>query len=284
MARSLSLLLITALLVGTPLAVAASAGEAEAASGELRVQGRVIDALSGEPVAGARVSAAGRNASSNESGRFELQGLPPGELTLTVEAEGYAGESTRLVLAAAGMPPQVEFVLINRDRFREDVEVTAEGGAAPANAPSEVAVTPVDVQMVAGAADNVFRTLQTLPGIAPTAEFDSRLSVRGGGPDQNLTVMDGVEIHNPYRLFGLTSAFNPETVDFFELSAGAFSAEHGDRLSSLLVIENRPGTYKEGLRGSATMSVTDANVVLEGRLPGKSRGSWLVTGRRKGTG
>ncbi|MFH7813526.1 TonB-dependent receptor plug domain-containing protein, partial [Acetobacter lovaniensis] len=76
-------------------------------------------------------------------------------------------------------------------------------------------------------------------------EFGSRLAVRGGSPDQNLTVMDGVEIHDPYRLYGLTSAFNPETIQAFELATGGFSAKYGDRLSSLLSIENRDGTRAE---------------------------------------
>ena len=125
---------------------------------------------------------------------------------------------------------------------------------------------------VAGSADNVFRTLQTLPGIAATTEFDSRLSVRGGSPDENLTIMDGVEIHNPYRLFGLTSAFNPETVRGFDLYAGAFSSKYGDRLSSLLVVENRPGSDAERFSGSTALSLTDANAVLEGRLPGEREG------------
>src|SRR6187549_1900766 len=74
--------------------------------------------------------------------------------------------------------------------------------------PATLPVKPGEVLTVAGSADNVFRALQTLPGVAATDEFGSRLAVRGGSPDQNLTVMDGVEIHNPYRLFGLTSAFN----------------------------------------------------------------------------
>jgi hypothetical protein len=133
---------------------------------------------------------------------------------------------------------------------------------------------------VAGAADNVFRTLQTLPGIAATTEFDSRISVRGGSPDENLTIMDGVEIHNPYRLFGLTSAFNPETVRGFDLYAGAFSSKYGDRLSSLLVVENRPGSDAERFSGSTAVSLTDANAVFEGRLPGQQSGSWIVTARR----
>ena len=91
--------------------------------------------------------------------------------------------------------------------------------------------------------------------------------------------MDGVEIHDPYRLFGLTSAFNPETIQSFELATGGFSAKYGDRLSSLLSIENRDGTRAEGFAGSATLSITDANVVTEGGLPG-GRGSWLVSARR----
>jgi hypothetical protein len=273
------LLVLVLSLAAMPAGADTSSADVAAPTEEVRVEGRVLDAFTGKPIAGARVVAAERRAQTDEEGRFALL-LPAGEWKLAVEAEGYAPDATTVTLAAGGIPRPFEFALIDRDRFREEVEVTAEGAIAVASAPAELPVRPVEVQMVAGAADNVFRTLQTLPGIAPTTEFDSRLSVRGGGPDENLTVMDGVEIHNPYRLFGLTSAFNPETVDGFELSAGAFGAEHGDRLSSLLVIENRPGTTSEGLRGSATVSVTDANVVLEGRLPGRSRGSWLVTGRR----
>ncbi len=180
--------------------------------------------------------------------------------------------------AAGGDEPAPQEPPPQEKRFEETVEVVAPGSVA-ASAPAELAVRPMAVMAVAGSADNVFRTLQTLPGIAATAEFDSRLSVRGGSPDENLTIMDGVEIHNPYRLFGLTSAFNPETVKAFDLYAGAFSAKYGDRLSSLLVVENRAGSSAERLRGSAALSLTDANGVVEGRLPGEA-GSWIVTARR----
>ncbi len=166
-----------------------------------------------------------------------------------------------------------------KKRYEEEVEVVAEG-PRETQAPTELAVRPTTVMAVAGAADNVFRTLQTLPGIAATTEFDSRISVRGGSPDENLTIMDGVEIHNPYRLFGLTSAFNPETVRSFDLYAGAFSSKYGDRLSSLLVVENRPGSDAERFSGSTAVSLTDANAVFEGRLPGDEKGSWIVTARR----
>lgn len=114
-------------------------------------------------------------------------------------------------------------------RVTEKVEVTARATTGT-DEPAAIAVRPSEVLAVAGSADNIFRTLHTLPGVSPTDEFGSRLSVRGGTPDQNLTVMDGVEIHNPYRIFGLVSAFNPETVQSFELTAGAFSAKYGDNV------------------------------------------------------
>jgi len=104
--------------------------------------------------------------------------------------------------------------------------------------------------------------------------------VRGGGPDQNLTVMDGVEIHDPYRLFGLTSAFNPETIENFEFVAGGFSPKYGDRLSSILLVENRAGTRAKPFAGSFSLALTDANFVVEGALPGGGKGSWIVSGRR----
>lgn len=164
-------------------------------------------------------------------------------------------------------------------RFEERVTVEASAGRGRSG-PAALPVRPAKVLQAAGSADNVFRTLQTLPGVSGVEEFGSRIAVRGGSPDQNLTVMDGVEIHNPYRLFGLTSAFNPETVSGFELQAGGFDARHGDRLSSLLVVENRDGDASRTLGGSSALSVTDANVILEGALPGSAAGSWLLTGRR----
>ena len=93
-------------------------------------------------------------------------------------------------------------------------------------------------------------------------------------------MMDGVEIHNPYRLFGLTSAFNPETVARFELLAGGFGAKYGDRLSSVVLIENRDADASRRFSGSSSVSITDANIIGEGRLPGPGQGSWLATARR----
>ena len=159
--------------------------------------------------------------------------------------------------------------------FAETIEVVSESLTQPW--PSSTPIPSGEILHVAGSIDNVFRTLDTLPGVALTDEFGSRLAVRGGTPDQNLTMMDGIEIHNPYRLFGITSAFNPETVENFHLTTGGFGVAYGDRLSSLLIVDNSAG--RRDFHGAAALSITDGNVVLEGETP-IWNGSWLLSARR----
>ena len=250
------------------------AGPAFAQAPNVTVSGAVVDAGTRAPIAGAVVSVDGRQTAADPKGAFVVT-LPPGRLTIEVTAPGYFPLVTTLEVGPAGVTG-AELALARDDGFASSVDVVA---PAPAVAPATTTVAPIQVLRTPGALDNIFRTLQTLPGVTAAEEFGSRLAVRGGSPDQNLTVMDGVEIHDPYRLFGLTSAFNPETIESFELSTGGFSAKYGDRLSSLLSIDNRDGTRAESFAGSATLSITDANIVTEGALP-DARGSWLVSARR----
>lgn len=246
-------------------------------SGEVRDE-------SGAPVAGAAiiatatVDAATAETRSDAAGRFVLEGLAPGRYAIVAERQGLLPAVVPDIVLGPGATRALTLVL----RVPGISEIVSVGAAqaAPEASPSTIAIAPRAVMNVAGAADNVFRVLQTLPGVAAVNDFDSRLTVRGGGPDQNLTVMDGVEIHNPYRLFGLTSAFNPETVDAFELITGGFSAKYGDRLSSILVVDNRPGSSAGAIGATAALGLTDGNVLAEGRLPGLHGSSWLVTARR----
>lgn len=234
--------------------------------------GVVVDTATGAPVAGARVSAGPATAVSGEQGGFDLP-LAAGSWTLSAKAPGYHAASLQLELPV----DTLTIGLLPLTRFADAVEITA--ARRKVEQPALLPVRPAQVMAVAGGGDNVFRVLHTLPGVAATEDYGSRLSVRGGGPDQDLTVMDGVEIHNPYRLFGLTSAFNPETVQNFELLAGGFEAKYGDRLSSILIVDNRNGNTERGFAGSSALSVTDGNLILEGALPG-GKGSWLATARR----
>lgn len=241
---------------------------------ERSVTGVVIDADTQVPLPGAEVIVGGATQTTDATGRFRLR-LAAGTADVTATAPGYFPLTTT-VDVSKGDVDRLELALARDAGFSTSVAVVA---SAPTAAPAAETVQPVQVLRTPGALDNIYRTLQTLPGVAPTDEFGSRLSVRGGAPDQNLTMMDGVEVHDPFRLFGLTSAFNPETIQRFELATGGFSVKYGDRLSSLLVVENRDGR-SGGMNGSASLSVTDTNTVFEGGLPGGQKGSWLVTGRR----
>lgn len=258
-----------------PLTAGAAAAQTPAASFVL--SGEIRDSLTGEVVAGAVVRTGESSFVVEADGRFALA-LERFPVSLTIEAKGYRRRTDRV---SAPMGPPGLIVLLDPSIRRDEiVEVNADRAGDPA--PFSIPLRPQQVFQVAGAADNVFRAVQTLAGVAAPEEFSSRLSVRGGSPDQNLTVMDGVEIHNPYRLFGLTSAFNPETVERFELQTGAFEARYGDRLSSILTIRNRDGRTDRGSQGAAALSLTDGNVVWEGPWTEATRdkGSWIVTGRR----
>ncbi len=237
------------------------------------ITGVVLDGESGEPIAGASIATGLETISTDAAGRFSVT-LASNDRVLQVVADGYLDTPIPLEPAVARAGGELEIVLF-RNTFAETVQVVS-APLAPAERPSATPIAADDVFEVAGAFDNIFRTLDTLPGVASTGDFGSRLAVRGGTPDQNLTVMDGVEIHNPYRLFGLVSAFNPETVERFELTAGGFGAAYGDRLSSLLIVDNRIG--ERDFAGSSSASITDANLVLEGGTPGG--GSWMLSVRR----
>ena len=241
------------------------------------LHGRVIDGQSSQGVRGAAVEAQPARTVTDEGGRFVVE-LPRGTWVFTISAPGYLDQTVTVEVGHRALR-ELEVSLLQIGEYSETVEVVAPRPRRLETSAAEI--EPQEVLRVAGSLDNVFRTVQTLPGVAATEDFGSRLSVRGGEPDQNLTIMDGVEVSNPYRLFGLTSAFNPETVERFELTAGGFSAKYGDRLSSILIVENRAGNSDKRFSGSTSVSFTDANVILEGGLPGDDiRGSWLVTARR----
>jgi hypothetical protein len=243
-------------------------------SPRIRVTGLVVDVATGRPIAGAHLTAGDETTTTTADGRFALD-ASAGTVTLVATAAGYHPSST-IVDAGQRRTVDLEFALAADTGYAERLDIVA---VAPTSSPTAETVRPVDVLRTPGALDNVFRTLQTLPGVMAADELGSRLAVRGGTPDQNLTMMDGVEVHDPFRLFGLASAFNPETIEKFELATGGFSVKYGDRLASLLVVENRDGRPGR-VGGTAALSATDGNVVLEGGLPGRARGSWLATARR----
>ena len=140
-------------------------------------------------------------------------------------------------------------------------------------------MTPQESKILPGAAEDVLRSLQALPGVTSVNDFSSQLVVRGSGPDQNLIMIDGFEVINPYRLYGFVSMFNPETLSDISLQTGGYNAEYGDRLSSVLDVRNREGRGDNFLAGKLNVSLTNLNLVFEGGIP-VNGASYLVSLRR----
>ncbi len=125
---------------------------------------------------------------------------------------------------------------------------------------------------------DVLKVLQLMPGVQKGSEGQSGLYVRGGGPDQNLILLDEAIVYNANHLFGFFSIFNSDALKSVELTKGGFPARFGGRLSSVLEMNMKEGS-KEKLQGEGGIGLIASRLTLEGPLK-KDRSSFLVSGRR----
>ena len=245
------------------------------------VEGEVVDAETGATLPGVSVLIRGttQGAATDEAGRYRLEVQRPGTYVLVAQALGYV-EAAQRVEVREGRTSEVSFRLTPDVIELDQVEVVA-GRRQEASdpQPSLMRIEPEEAERLPGAAEDVLRALQSVPGVLAASDFTSQLIVRGGGPDQNLIILDDVEVFNPYRLYGVVSMFNPVVVADIRLLTGGFPARYGDRLSSVLDVETRTGSATRRLGGSLNASVVNTNLVLEGRT-GFMNGAWLATGRR----
>lgn len=128
-----------------------------------------------------------------------------------------------------------------------------------------------------GAEPDVLKTLQLLPGIQSQNEGSSNLLIRGGGPGQNLFLIDNVPLYYVNHLGGFISVFNPEVLNDVRVIKGGFPAKYGGKLSSVVDITMREGD-RSGFRGSAGIGVIGANLTLEGPISEKA--SYLFSARK----
>ncbi len=125
---------------------------------------------------------------------------------------------------------------------------------------------------------DILRTLQFLPGVQSGNEGNIGLYVRGGGPDQNLILIDGVPVYNVSHLFGFYSVFNADAIKSAELIKGGFPARFGGRLSSVLDITMKDGDMKR-FRGEGSIGLISSKLTLEGPII-KDKTSFMISGRR----
>lgn len=125
---------------------------------------------------------------------------------------------------------------------------------------------------------DVMKVLQLMPGVQSGSEGNSGIYVRGGGPDQNLIILDDATVYNASHLFGFFSLFNGDALKSVELTKGGFPARYGGRLSSVIDLNMKDGN-KEKLHGEGGISILSSRLMLEGPVK-KGTSSFLISGRR----
>ena len=125
---------------------------------------------------------------------------------------------------------------------------------------------------------DVLKTLQLLPGVQSGGEGQSGLYVRGGSPDQNLVLLDGVPVYNVSHLLGFFSVFNADAIKNVTLTKGGIPARFGGRLSSVLEINMKEGNSEE-FHGEGSIGFISSKLTLEGPIK-KDQSSFIVSARR----
>lgn len=260
------------------------------------VTGRVR-AEDGVPVADATVrlrlavdSAEQRLTGTDRLGFFIFRNVDPGDYLLTVARIGFGPRTQRAAVSADGevrlnMVLSVEAVELEglvvetrrsrrREWFEESAGVTVEE------------LNRAEIKSVPGIAEaDPMRAVEVLPGVVTVSDFSSAFNVRGGSADQNLVLLDGVPIINPFHLAGFFSVFNADMVERAELRSGGFPAEYGGRVSSVLSVETDLGDGEFGV--DSGWSLLAARAAAGGDLPdgakagiGLTSARWKVSGRR----
>lgn len=257
------------------------------------IKGFVRDASTGEALAYANVylDHTDYGAATSTKGYYYIGNIPPGDYHLVASFVGYSS-IRRQITVAAGQTLTVNLELKPGTVELKEVKVSAE--RARFEREVEVSATRLETKQLllpprVGGEQDLFRAVQLLPGVVTTSDFSNRLYIRGGSPDQNLILLDGISVYNPSHLFGIFSPFITSAISDVTLLAGGFPARYGGRLSSVLDVTTKTGNSKR-FSGEGSVSLLAASGQVEGPLPwhrnatrsdsAESAGSFLLAGRR----
>ena len=248
------------------------------------INGFVRNNSDGEPISYANVfiSNTSIGTTTNRDGYFVISNLPLGEYELNVSMIGY-GSYKSIVNLIENTPARLDISMAEQVIESTEVLVTAERQKFERSI--ESSQISLDIREINSAPafiePDVFRTLQMLPGVQTTSDFSSALYVRGSTPDQNLIMLDGIVVYNPYHLGGIFSTFNTDAIKEAVFHAGGFPARYGGRMGAILNVVNREGNVNK-IQGMANISLISSKALLEGPLPRwrGMKGSWMISGRR----
>jgi outer membrane receptor for ferrienterochelin and colicin len=249
-----------------------------------------VDQSTRQPLPGANVyvKRLDRGTATRSDGRFALANLPTGTYMVHVSMVGYEDAVRGPVPVTSGRPRQLSVALPPKVVQTEGVTVTASHFQTDTDAPTSVRTLEAEeIRRAPGAAGDVQRVMQAMPGVAVGNDRRNDLIVRGGSPRENLILLDGIEVPNlsHFGTQGATggpiSMLDSDFLDDATFLTGGFPARYGGALSSVLQLSLREGSRQQ-VHGSVDLSMAGAGGSAEGPIPGAdgAQGSWFVGGRR----
>ena len=248
-------------------------------SQKFTISGYIEDGSSKEKLIAANVfdTKSGKGAVTNTYGFYSLT-IDADSVFISASYIGFNAQEHRFLLQN---DTTINF-LLSDDIELATVEVTAERGNK-IEEKTQMSQMEVPVEQIKklpallGEVD-VFKVLQLLPGVQSGGEGTSGLYVRGGSPDQNLVLLDGVPVYNVSHVLGIFSVFNADAIKNVTLTKGGFPARYGGRLSSVIEINMKEGNMEE-FQGEGSVGIVSSKLTLQGPIV-KGKTSFLVSGRR----
>ena len=244
-------------------------------------RGFVYDAVTKAPVpyAGVKFLNTKYKAFSNENGYFSLGQVPAGSYTLVVKVVGYDSVSEAKVLTGL----EVGVVKVYMQPLAKTVsttEIVSQNEKVNRTKTPNVSVFHLSSKMIEklpgiGGEADIAQYLAVLPGVVSSGDQGGQLYFRGGTPVQNLTMLDGIVIYNPYHSIGLYSVFENDLIRSADVYTAGYNAEYGSRTSGVLDVRTKDGT-KNQHHGMASAGPFVSRVNLEGPIFSNSEGDAIT--------
>ncbi|MHB9056104.1 MAG: TonB-dependent receptor [Paludibacteraceae bacterium] len=243
------------------------------------ISGYIADKSSGETLLNASVfeNQSGKGTVSNNYGYYTIT-LNSGNVSLDYSYVGYSPETKEFLLT------KDTTINIKLDASISLKEVTVVGKSNELGVKgSQMSAIEVPIEQIKNiptlfGENDLIKALQLLPGVQSGTEGSAGLYVRGGGPDQNLILMDGIPIYNVNHMFGFFSAFNTDAVKNVTLYKGNFPARFGGRLSSVVDVRMKDGDDKN-YHGNFNLGLISSKFNLEGPI-WKEKTTFNISARR----
>ena len=242
------------------------------------IHGYVTDSGSKETLIGANIIVVNANTgtTSNSFGFYSITLEKVPEL-VTFSFIGY-NDTTVEIFSTGDIGMNI--ALTSTTVEMEEVTITSEISSVAKSQTGYKKLTMNEVKMLPAfmGENDVLRTMQLTPGIKSGNEASSGFYVRGGGPDQNLVLLDGATLYNTSHSMNLFSVFNPDAIKDVEINKSGFPARYGGRLSSVIDVKMRDGNM-EKYDGEIAIGYLTSKFTFEGPV-NKGKTSFIITGRR----